>query len=209
MVNVSGIYELVQLVTDLFPVFVIFSLIGLFLFLLTKMIGGNSSIGEKFNISKKMIIAMLGLTLLLLSSFSMAGNAAEGISIDTNIIFGGSILTVEATGLTVATEYTIFATGNAAAVDNVTFIASSTTEFIPMPVPDEADRSYTLNIAASTAGIAAAAVGTRFVSLTDPTGFLPTDMFLNLLVPIILLLIIVGVVISLKTGLGGSEGGRR
>ena len=209
MVQVDQIYQLVQLVTDLFPVFVIFSLIGLFFYLLAKMIGGKSKLGEKFDLSKKFLYPMFGILMMLAMAFSVGPGGASvnavGITIDSNVIFGGSVATVKASGLTVDTEYTIWATNNAATFTNVTFTASSATMYVPIPIPAESDSAFTLNIAASTAGVAAAATASFYVSLTDPTGFLPTDLFLSLLVPIILILIIVGVVISIKGGMGGKN----
>ncbi len=206
MVQVDGIYELVALVTDLFPVFVILSLIGLFMILLARMLGGGSGIADKFNLGKKLKIVGLPVAFLLMLITVTPVNGAVAITIDSNVIFGGSIATIKATGLTTSTEYTIYATNNAETFSNVTFTSTGTTQFVPVPIPDEDDLAFTLTISASTSGIANA-VGpnaTYFVALTEVDGFLPTDMFLNLLVPLLLLLILVGIVVSIA----GSKRGK-
>jgi hypothetical protein len=202
-------------------VFVVLALIGLFMILLARMIGGGA-LAEKFNLGKRLVIAFPIVFLLLFAVGPANGSVqAVAITIDSNVVFGGSVATVKATGLTAAQEYTLWATNNAVTVNNVTFTAASATEFVPIPIPDETDLAYTLNIAPTTSGNCGIGYATPanctaggdgipvtyYVALTDPAGFLPTDMFLNLVVPLILIGIIVGIAVAIVGG--KAKSGRR
>jgi hypothetical protein len=173
--------------------------------LLARMIGGGA-LAEKFNLGKRLVIAFPIFILLIFAVAPVNGAPqAVAITIDSNVVFGGSVATVKATGLTAATEYTLYATGNTATFNNVTFTAAQSTEFIPIPIPDETDLAFTLGISASTSGQGASSA-TYYVALTDPTGFLPTDMFLNLVVPLILIGIIVGIAVAIVGGKARGKG---
>jgi hypothetical protein len=209
MVVLNEIWEIVGIVTDFFPIFVVLALIGLFMVLLGRMIGGGA-LAEKFNLGKRLVIGLpVALMIMFVATAPTTGAVnAVAITIDSNVIFGGSVVTVKATGLTAATEYTLYATGNTETFNNVTFTASSSTEFVPVAMPDETDLAFTLGISASTAG-QGASTATYYVALTDPAGFLPTDMFLNLVVPLILIGIIVGIAVAIVGGKAKSAGRRR
>ncbi|MHA2218891.1 MAG: hypothetical protein ACXACY_23460 [Candidatus Hodarchaeales archaeon] len=193
MVVINEIWELVGVVTDLLPVFIVLSLIGLFLFFLSRMLGGGK-LANRFRIN--LVIAML-LPFLLFTSVAPATASVDAvaITIDSNVVFGGSIATVKATGLTAATEYTLYATGNAETFNNVTFTAATATEYIPIGIPKETDLAFTLGISASTSGQGASSA-TYYVSLTEPDDFLPTGIFLDLIVPLILIGIFVGIALA-------------
>lgn len=202
MVDIGGLFAIVQLATDLFPIaFMI--LIILFLmamaFKLLEAAGAKSNLAKKMRLDKKMIIATLALiNLLLLSTISVAGSVqAVGLSLDSQVVFGGTIVTLKATGLTPTQEYTVFPTLNTETIRNITFTASDATEYIPVPIPDEEDGSLTLNIGSSTAGAAAASDANVFVSLSAAEDFLPFDLFINLMVPLIVISIIVGIVVAI------------
>lgn len=201
MVDIDPLYELVQLITDFLPVLIIIAVVLFFITLLFLLIPARGKLANKLRIDKRMIVPMLmGLTLLL--SFNPAGGApSQAIAYDASSVFGGTVMTVELTSLTVNTEYTIAATANTATFNNVTFIASSTTEFVPVPVLDEAD-GYYLNLVVSTSG-QGAATASVWVAPRAIADFLPTEFFFDAMVPIILIVIIVGIAVAVRGGVGG------
>ncbi len=72
MVNVNAIWEIVALVTDLMPVFVVLALIGLFLVLLSRMIGGGK-LAARFNLGKRLVI---GLPIMFMTSALFVTNSS-------------------------------------------------------------------------------------------------------------------------------------
>lgn len=199
MVDVGGLYALVQLATDLFPIafmiLIILFLLGM-AFKLLQAAGGKSKVADKLRLDKRFVIAMLGILGLLMMA-SVPANGAVALSLDSQTVFGGTIGTLKATGLTVATEYTVYPTLNTETIANITFTSSDTTEYIPFPIPDEADGAFQMNIGTSTAGVAASAAASVYVSLSAAEDYLPYDLFINLMVPLIVIAIIVGVVIAI------------
>lgn len=200
MADIGGLYGVLQIITDFFPIALMIGIVLLLFAMVWKMIDAatgtkKGGITSKLRLDKKFIIAMI--MLLTLGFGAMPAQGAVGLSLDSQTVFGGTVVTLKATGLTGATEYTVFPSGNAESIANVTFTASDSTEFIPMPVPDEADGVLSYNIAASSAGIAASADATVYVTLTDPTDFLQEDLFLNMMVPLIIIAVVVGIVVAL------------
>jgi len=160
------------------------------------MLPSKGGITNKLRIDKKMLYPMFGILLLLVAFSAAPGNASDlGITVDSTVQFGGTVMTLKLTSLTVDQEYTIWATGNSQTFNNVTLQASSTEVFIPIPVLDDSD-GYTLNINTSVAGVATGADNTLFISPRDIGDFFPIDFFFNLLVPLILILVVVGITVS-------------
>ncbi len=206
MVKIDPLYELVQIVTDFLPVIIVIAAVLLFISLLFMMLPSKGGITNKLRIDKKMLYPMLGLILLLVASFGASpGNAAVGITVDSTVQFGGTIMTLKLTGLTVDQEYTIWATGNSQTFNNITLAASSTEVFVPAPVLDDAD-GYTLNVNTSVAGVADSAIATLFISPRDIGDFFPIDFFFNLLVPLILILVVVGITVSFVSSRSTGKG---
>lgn len=199
MADIGGLYGVLQIITDFFPIALMIGIVLLLFAMVWKMLEAagvaKGGIVGKLRLDKKMIIAML--SLLILGFGAMPAQGAVALQLDSQTVFGGTVITLKATGLTSATEYTIFASGNTEDIANVTFTASDSTEFIPMPVPDEGDGVLSYNIAESSLGIAAAADATVFVTLTDATDFLQEDLFLNMMVPLIIIAVVVGIVVAL------------
>lgn len=197
MQDVSGLYALVALVLNLWPIAVMIGIVVLFIALFFRLLdaaGSGSKVSKALRIDKKLIIAMLSVFTLLMTA--MAAQGAVGLTLDTQTVYGGSNAALKATGLTSGTEYTVYATGNTETIANYTFTASTSTHYLPVPIPDESDGAFTYNIAASTSGIAASADASVYISLTDPTDFLQTDLFLNIMVPLIIIAIVVAVVVQ-------------
>ena len=212
-INLDPLYQVLKIVTDIMPIGVTIGLVLFVIGLIFYMIlgrGGGGKLVNSLRIDKKMLYPMIAMTLMIFMALAMApqaGAATESFSNLPTIIYAGTTVTLEIDGLTVGTEYTIWATGNSATIANITFTASSSTQYIPFGVPSDSDNHFTLNIATSTAGVAATADATLYISLTDPGNFLLTDFFFNILVPIILILIVVGILVGIKTGVvGGGKG---
>ena len=196
MADVSALFELVQLITDFLPIAIVVAVVLFLIGMIFLMIPSRGKIAGALRIDKKMIVAMLGLMTLLLTSVSMA-HGAVAMTVDSSVSFGGTVETLKITGLTSASEYTVWATGNSDTFTNVTFVASAATEFIPVPVIDDAD-GYTLSIGTSTAGVAASASTTLYRAPRDIGDFLPIDFFFNALVPLILILVVVGLLVGMR-----------
>jgi len=209
MVKIDPLYELVQIVTDFLPVIIVIAAVLFFISLLFMMLPSKGGITNKLRIDKKMLYPMFGLMLLLLSSMGASGGtAAVGITVDSTVQFGGTVMTIKLTGLTVDSEYTIWASGNSQTFNNITLSASATEVFVPAPVLDDSD-GYTLSVGASTAGVAATADATLFISPRDIGDFFPIDFFFNLLVPLILILVVVGITVSFVQSKSMNKGRNR
>lgn len=210
MADISALLELVQFLTDLAPIVIIIIAILFVLGLAFDMLPTRSRLAKGLRIDKKMIIATLAITsFLFLGLATTPGHGAVAMKVESVVTFGGLTETVKVTGLTVDTEYTIWATNNAETFNNVTWVASKSTMFVPIPSIDDSD-GYTLNIATSTAGAAAAATATLYRSPRDIADFLQISFFFNALVPILLIVIVVGLLVSVRDSFksGTGESGR-
>jgi len=197
--------QLVDLLTGFLPFIIIFGVVLFFIGLIFKILPSNSKITKRLRIDNKFLYPMLGLTLMIFMALgSGPGQATVALSLDSSLVFGDTLLTVKATGLTVDTEYTIYPSGNSATINNATFKATSSTMYIPMPTISDTD-GYTLNIGTSSAGIASAAVASLFIAPTAVDQFFPTGFFFALMVPMILILVVVAIA---KGFVGGSGNGR-
>jgi hypothetical protein len=203
MVDLGGLYEVVQIFTDILPIIIILGLVGLVIGFILYMIPTNGKITKKL---KGMFIVPMFAFLIL--SPALAGTAAVGLNIDTNTVFEGTPVTVEASGLTVGTEYTIWASGNDFTMNNITFEASRATEFIVLSTGEDSDNSFTLSIGTSTSGVASSAAATEYVSLRQADDFLPTSFFLSLIAPLIVIGLIVGLAVAILASVVKGKGSK-
>ena len=205
MADLSRLDELVDLVLDFLPILILLAVVLFFIGLIFLVLPSRGKLMGRLRIDKKMIIGFPILILILLGIGAAPASAAVGLGYSTSLSFGGSVMSLDATGLTVDTEYTLWATNNAEALNNVTFVSSRTTHHIAVPVIEDSD-GYTWNINTSTNGEATAAAASTFIAPRAIDDFLPTALFFAIMVPIILIVIIVAVVKGFVGG-GGNRGG--
>ncbi len=207
MASIGRLDELIDLILDFLPILILLAVILFFIGLVFLVLPSKGKLMGRLRIDKKMVYPMLAILLFLgifMSVAPVAGSPnAVGLSYSTSLNFGGTVMSLDATGLTVSQEYTLWATNNAQTLNNVTFVAERTTHHIAVPVIEDSD-GYTWNIASSSNGVATSANASVFISPRTVDDFLPTALFFAVMVPIILIVIIVGVV---KGFVGGS--GRR
>jgi len=207
MFDLSGIYGLISLVTGFFPFLLVISLILLFIAGILSLFPNRSKLTRALRIDKYFVVPLILLSLAFAGGQPGSATAFGTLTVDGGgQLFGGSVATLKVTGMTVGSEYTIYATNCAAGFTNITFISTAATQYIPVGVPNEADKAFTWNIDASTSGATAGTTAaTLFVSLSDPTPLLPTDLLFTLMVPIIIFALMVYVVRTIvKSGFGGS-----
>lgn len=207
MADLSRLDELVDLVLDFLPIIILLAVVLFFIGLIFLVLPSKGKLLGRLRIDRKLIIAIPIFLLLLLGLGATTGQGATtavGLNYSTSLSFGGTVMSLDVTGLTVDQEYTLWATGNSATINNVTFVASRSTHHIAVPVIDDSD-GYTWNINTSTDGIATSSLTSVFVAPRGIDEFLPTALFFAIMVPIILIVIIVAVVKGFVGG--GMRGG--
>jgi len=212
MFNLDPLMQLVDLLTGFLPFIIIFGVVLFFIGLIFKILPSNSKITKRLRIDNKFLYPMLGLSLLLFLGlgFGPVHATQVSMSLDSSLVFGDTLMTVKCSGLTVDTEYTIWASGNSATINNATFKATSSIMYIPMPTISDTD-GYTLLLAQSSAGVSVNTTATStagaslFIAPTAVDQFFPTGFFFALMVPMILILVVVAIA---KGFVGGSKNNR-
>jgi len=209
MVNFDPLSEINAVFSALFPVLLGIVLLLFVMGLIFSLLGAkNSRFGKMF----RLVVPMAFLMPLLLLSASPGSGAVTSTGSMSAVtltipseIFVGSPVTIEARGLTSATDYIIFNTHDATP-NPIIFTSSGTKAFLTTSFPSEGDLTFVLKIATYN-GTAQATGETGdasvIVNLVDASTRLPIDSFLDFMVP----LVIIGVVFAVVAGIIGSVGG--
>lgn len=107
MVDVSGLWEVVGIFLDFLPIVIMILLVALligFIIVLFTASGASSKLAKKLNMIVPLVFGLLLLSMVAPSMAAPAKIQAVTLSFDTPIVFSGTIINLQAKGLTQGTE---------------------------------------------------------------------------------------------------------